>query len=121
MGMPKATVLHNAGWITQIPQALHIAVEQRRSYVQITGCQLHPKPLAWFKAVTLLQPSQAAFTTHGLRTLPPAWALADLQADPHAWHPDPDDLDIPQGSAEPLQTARAVLRTLGPVGHLRSS
>jgi hypothetical protein len=32
---------------------------------------------------------------NGLRTLPPAVALADLYGDPKGWHPDPDDLDIP--------------------------
>jgi hypothetical protein len=32
---------------------------------------------------------------YGMRALSPALALADLYTDPDTWHPDPDDLDIP--------------------------
>jgi hypothetical protein len=91
------SVLHAAGWITQIPQQIHVAVEKRRSYVQLSGIALHPKPLDWFKTVAVLQPTQAKFNTYGLRSLPPAWALADLWANPLAWHPDADDVEIPDG------------------------
>jgi hypothetical protein len=31
-----------------------------------------------------------------LRALPPALALVDLYGDPKAWHPDVDDLDVPE-------------------------
>lgn len=102
------SVLHAAGWITQIPQQLHVAVEKRRSYVQLTGIALHPKPLSWFKTVGILQPRQAKFNTYGLRTLPPAWALADLLADPVAWHPDADDVDVPDACQ--VQVAQACER-----------
>jgi hypothetical protein len=97
------SVLHAAGWITQIPQQLHVAVEKRRSYVQLSGVELHPKPLDWFKTVAVLQPTQAKFNTYGLRSLPPTWALADLLADPLAWHPDADDVDIPDGCEEHVE------------------
>lgn len=107
------SVLHAAGWITQIPQQIHVAVEKRRSYVQLSGIVLHPKPIGWFKTVAVLQPLQAKFNTYGLRSLPPAWALADLLADPLAWHPDADDLDLPEGSPAELQQARAQLERLG--------
>jgi hypothetical protein len=30
-----------------------------------------------------------------MRALPPSLALVDLYADPKAWHPDIDDVDIP--------------------------
>lgn len=103
------SVLHAAGWITQIPQQLHVAVEKRRSYVQLTGIALHAKPLGWFKTVAVLQPREAKFNTYGLRTLPPAWALADLRADPLAWHPDADDVDVPDGCQAQVEQALARL------------
>ncbi len=103
------SVLHAAGWITQIPQQLHIAVEKRRSYVQLTGIALHPKPLSWFKTVAIVQPKQAKFSTYGLRALPPAWALADLRADPLAWHPDADDVDMPDDCQAQVEQALARL------------
>ncbi len=103
------SVLHAAGWITQIPQELHVAVEKRRSYVQLSGIALHPKPLDWFQAVATVQAAQAKFNTYGLRSLPPAWALADLQADPLAWHPDADDLDMPDGCKAQVEQACARL------------
>lgn len=105
------SVLHAAGWITQIPQQLHIAVEKRRSYVQLTGIALHPKPLDWFKTVAILQPRDAKFNTYGLRSLPPAWALADLLADPLAWHPDADDVDVPDDCQ--AQVAQALAQLAG--------
>jgi hypothetical protein len=105
------SVLHAAGWITQIPQQLHVAVEKRRSYVQLGGIALHPKPLDWFKTVAVLQPKEAKFSTYGLRSLPPAWALADLLADPLAWHPDADDVDVPDGYQ--AQVALASARLVG--------
>ena len=103
------SVLHAAGWITQIPQQLHVAVEKRRSYVHLSGIALHPKPLDWYQTVAIVQPEVAKFNTYGLRSLLPEWALADLLADPLAWHPDPDDLDMPSSSHAPLQQARARL------------
>jgi hypothetical protein len=103
------SVLHAAGWITQIPQALHVAIEKRPSYVQMQGVALHPKPLAWFKTVPILKPTQAKFASYGLRTLSPAWALADLLANPLAWHPDADDVDVPEGCRAELEKACAQL------------
>ncbi len=103
------SVLHAAGWITQIPQALHVAVEKRPSYVQMQGVALHPKPLDWFKTVATLKPTQAKFASYGLRALTPAWALADLLANPQAWYPDADDVDVPTGSQAELAEACARL------------
>ncbi len=112
-----ASVLHAHGWTTQIPRELHVAVEQRRSYAQIHGVVLHPRPLQWFRdmhaAQAMVSPeftgasgsSSAAASapgpgasSYGLRSLLPAWALADAYADDsgRSWHPDEDDLDIPE-------------------------
>jgi hypothetical protein len=47
---------------------------------------------------------------YGMRALPPPLALADLYADPDGWHPDLDDLDIPD------QHHQSVLSTFELVG-----
>ena len=73
--------------------------------MQLQGVALHPKPLAWFKTVAILKPTQAKFTSYGLRTLTPAWALADLQANPLAWHPDVDDVEISPATQAELTSA----------------
>jgi hypothetical protein len=109
---PSATltgesVLHAAGWISQIPQLLHVAVERRRSYVQLNGFELHPRDNDWFIAVKLQSAAKAKFATHGLRTLTPSWALADLYAHPHEWQPDDDDLDIPADYQREVDKATA--------------
>ena len=99
--MVGESVLHAAGWITQIPSTLQVAVEKtslRRSYKQHDGFTLLPRPLAWFARAHphVLSPQKAKFNTYGLHTVPPDFALADLYATPGAWHPDADDLDIPE-------------------------
>ncbi|MGH8297600.1 MAG: hypothetical protein ACRETZ_19185 [Steroidobacteraceae bacterium] len=43
-------------------------------------------------------------------TLSPALALVDLYADPQAWHPDPDDLDIPPDQTEEALSGSERLR-----------
>lgn len=113
------SVLHAAGWITQIPQVLHVAVEKRPSYMQLQGVELHPKPLSWFKTVPILQPTQAKFSSYGLRTLTPAWALADLLATPFAWHPDADDVEVPEDSQAELARAFAQLNVTLDVAHFK--
>ena len=47
---------------------------------------------------------------YGLRSLPTPLALADLYGDPKGWHPDVDDLDIPQ---EDLASVGAAATLLG--------
>jgi hypothetical protein len=46
---------------------------------------------------------------YGLRALPPALALADLYTDPNAWHPDPDDLDVPDQDHDAVLSAFELL------------
>jgi len=69
------SVLHAAGWITQIPAQLSVAVLRRRSY-------------------------------------------ADLFADAAAWHPDPDDLDIPPEAQGAVTSACELLAPTRPQPHL---
>lgn len=106
-----ASVLHGAGWTTQIPSTIHAIVEERRSYVQIDGVTIHPRPLSWFRLMQSHDAWQSKenedFATFGLRSLSPSWALADLYADEsrQSWHPDEDDLDIPDESLDNLKDA----------------
>ena len=44
-----------------------------------------------------------------LRALPSALALAGLYADPDGWHPDPDDLDIPDQDHDSVLSAFELL------------
>ena len=110
-----ASVLHGAGWTTQIPSSLHVAVEARSSYVKLDGVTLFPRPVSWFRfmqaqggwvdAAATNAPDHIA--TYGLRALAPAWALADLYADTsgQAWHPDEDDLDVPRAATAAVRRA----------------
>jgi hypothetical protein len=89
------SVLHAAGWITQIPAQLSAAVLSRPSYVSLHGFEIRGRPLSWFQKIHALLDPAMDKRIYGLRALPPALALADLYADLKGWHPDPDDLDIP--------------------------
>lgn len=90
------SVLHAAGWITQIPAKLSVAVLSRPSYVSMHGFEIRGRSLSWFRKIHPLIDRAERTRVFGLRALPPEVALADLYADPKGWHPDPDDLDIPQ-------------------------
>lgn len=89
------SVLHAAGWITQIPAQLTVAVLHRPTYVSFRGFEIRGRPLSWFSAVHADVNARSNDRVYGMRALPPALALVDLYGDPKAWHPDPDDLDVP--------------------------
>ncbi|MDO9435753.1 hypothetical protein [Hydrogenophaga sp.] len=97
-----ATVLHRAGWITQIPHDFHVAIEGRPSAVQINGVTLHQRPLLWFQ--TVHEQSGFAPDSHAslqsMRKLRPHWALADMMTFRDGWVPDEDDLEFPDPKAE---------------------
>lgn len=111
---PSATlcgesVLHAAGWITQIPAQLSVAVLSRPSYVSLHGFDIRGRPLSWFRKIhSLMDPSETK-RIYGLRALTPALALADMYADPKAWHPNPDDLDIPTEDRQSVLSAFELL------------
>ena len=115
-----ASVLHNAGWTTQIPSTLHVAVEARASYAKLVGVTLHPCRRSWFQfmqqqgafAVSGDAAAADAMATYGLRALAPAWALADLYADKSAssWKPDASDLDLPPAALPELRRACLAMR-----------
>lgn len=104
------SVLHACGWITQIPASLHAAVMPRRSYISLHEFDIHPRPMSWFKKVHPCVDSSPEKQIYGLRALPPALALADLYGDPQGWHPDPDDLYVPE---EELGSVDAAAHLLG--------
>lgn len=98
------SVLHNAGWITQIPSAISVAVLKKGSYQKVTGFSISGKPSSWFKRnhAVFLEANNSEFATHGLRALPPALALVDLLANGEAGL-DPDDIDIPDEDMSAVQ------------------
>ncbi len=115
--LSEASVLHSCGWTTQIPYDLSVNVEQRKTHPALFGVRIHQRSIEWFKAVKahggLVSPSEADFSTYGLPALKPAWALADMMIDPDAWHPDEDDLDIPDGLEPAVEEASGILHAVG--------
>lgn len=97
-------VLREAGWTTQIPQLLQVAVPQPGPVYAVTGFELTPRPVSWFRRV---EPGilRAPGNIHRLQ---PAWALADMIARArdarvrNAWLLDPDDLDLAAARTDPF-------------------
>ena len=104
------SVLHAAGWITQIPAQLTVAVLSRPTYVTFRGFEIRGRPLSWFKEVHPDVSARANDRVYGMRALPPALALVDLYGDSKAWHPDPDDLDVPSDQAQEVLSVSERLR-----------
>lgn len=109
----EASVLHAAGWTTQIPTRVSVNGVRRPSYAELYGVDVHPRPIGWFRFMrrqgAVLSPTQANFPTYGLPALKPAWALADARTDPRAWHPDSDDLDITEEDEASIAKAAEAL------------
>lgn len=103
-------MLHVASWIAQIPARLAVAVLSRSSYISLYGFDIHGSSRSWFKKIHSASQSSGNTPIYGLRALPPALALADLYADPKAWHPDIDDLDIPDEAANDVLAACRLLK-----------
>ena len=103
------SVLHAAGWITQIPTSLSVAVISRPSYVSLHGFEIRGRPLSWFREVHSSVDPSAEKRIYGLRALPAPLALADLYGDTKGWHPDMDDLYIPQEDMASIESAATLL------------
>lgn len=104
------SVLHAAGWITQIPAQLTVAVLSRPTYVSLRGFEIRGRPLSWFTAIHGAVNARGNDRVYGMRALPPALALVDIYAVPTAWHPDPDDLDVPPDQASEVLSGSERLR-----------
>jgi hypothetical protein len=87
------TVLHAAGWITQIPRWTHVAIIDQRTRHHLNGVRLHLRGRSWFGSVRsgVLSPGKGACGLM-LPELAPAWALADQIR--RGESPDPDDIEL---------------------------
>lgn len=108
-----ASVLHRAGWATQIPRQMHIAIEARPSLVQLNDVVFYERNLDWFKAVHEASGFEKQPPAAGaIRSLKPEWALADMQVHQDGWVPDEDDLDLPDGAGAKVALAIETLEAL---------
>ena len=101
-----AQVLFEAGWITQIPEVIDVAVNplQRADRLKaVDGFRLHARPVSWFKTAHRHLSKQS--NGDGLPRLTPLYALRELvSAGPSGglWVPGRDDLDVPDRYAPAL-------------------
>ncbi len=86
------TILNAAGWTTQIPRQIHVAIIDQRTAHRLNGVQLHLRSRPWFaRACPGLVPAGQGETGLALAELRPAWALADQIR--RGQEPDADDLE----------------------------
>lgn len=90
-----ASVLHNAGWTTQIPQAIHIVVLDKGSYPILDGVEIYRRSLAWYQRHAQDITQTVDFETYGLPALLPQACLNDMRAVRDGWVPEPDDVISP--------------------------
>jgi hypothetical protein len=88
-------ILREAGWTTQIPTCIDIALPANYSLHDIEGFSFTKRNAVWFSRV---RPG-TVFVENGIHQLKAAWALADMLARAQdlrvrgAWLPDPEDMD----------------------------
>jgi hypothetical protein len=93
------SVLHAAGWITQIPAQLSVAVLSRPSYVSLHGFDIRGRPITWFRKIhPLLEPTTEK-RVYGLRALPPPLPLARLYISLRIY--SPGELQSPHSTVDP--------------------
>jgi hypothetical protein len=93
-----AAVLHQAGWITQIPRQLDVAVLRRRTFPAVKGVVLHPRSIFWYRLVhSRLERTEG----QGVPRLDPAFALADALKYRDGWVPEADDVEFPEAEDAP--------------------
>jgi len=102
-----ASALHEAGWISQIPRQLDVAVLRRRTFPALNGVALHPRSIVWYR---LVQQWLERIAGQALPRLDPAFALADALKYGDGWVPDRDDVEFPQ--AEDARRSLDASRTL---------
>jgi len=64
---------YSNGWISQPPNARHLAVPTNVQLYKIDGCQFHHRRPGWFQAVS----NAVQYNQHTIPELRPGWALAD--------------------------------------------
>lgn len=105
-----ASALNKAGWTTQMPRVLELALpvdRKHRTFKKMAGVVAAPRSVRWFRSMLAVSTNDGP---NGLPVLPPAYALVDCFIDRQAflalgreerktegsiWHPDPDDISIP--------------------------
>ena len=94
--------LREAGWTTQIPSAVEVAVPTGSSMYALAGFALSTRTAKWYQRIA---PGMER-VQQGLDRLRPAWALADMLARAqdarvrHAWLLDPEDLNLEAARAD---------------------
>lgn len=89
-------VLRQAGWTTQLPSAVDVAIPQSSVPHALEGFVLSRRPERWYTSVF----PGVEKVLSGIDQLKPAWALADMMARARdgrvvgAWLLDPEDLDM---------------------------
>jgi hypothetical protein len=89
-------VLREAGWTTQIPNTIEVAVAVGSASYALEGFTITMRTAKWFERVAPGLDKLA----QGIDHLQPAWALADMLARAqdgrvrNAWLLDPDDIDL---------------------------
>lgn len=89
-------VLRQAGWTTQIPSAVDVAIPRSSAPHMLDGFVLSQRPERWYASVM----PGVDKVVRGIDQLRPAWALADMMARARdgrvvaAWLLDPEDLDM---------------------------
>lgn len=94
-----ASALHAAGWTTQIPRSLEIAVPYRRSLPSIPDLQISTRPKMWFASV-----GRHILRDGPIPVLSPAEALADAWKTA-SWRPDVDELEWDEIDRKALHAA----------------
>lgn len=110
--------IREAGWTTQIPRLMDLAVPGKGWLAPAPGGVLrHHRPVSWYTVVqaNLVVDGSSA----GLPSLEPTWALADAVLDTRLWAPDPDELYLDENNSSDQWrfltaiTAIATARKLG--------
>jgi hypothetical protein len=103
MAMPSAVLvgieaLRRAGWTTQLVQRPTVAVKSGYPMFTTEHFDVVNRDPDWFEQVA---PGTEGIPDHGLRTLRPAWALADLLHHAGWQHSglSPDDLEWSQAAS----------------------
>ena len=95
-------VLRQAGWTTQFPASVEMALPQSSVPHAVDGFVLSRRAERWYAAVA----PGVERVTSGIDQLKPAWALADMLARTRdgrvrgAWLIDPEDLDMESAFAD---------------------
>ena len=101
-----ATVLHDAGWTTQAPQVVSIAIPRSRITRELVIVEPCPRPAIWFRRIEpWLQTG-----IYPLPSLMPAAALADALCYRPGWQPDPDDIEF--GSLDDARLFRKAFQAI---------